>query len=164
MPQVTAAAHPVVIGGVTYMFAPLTDRDSDEIDNWLRGEYIRGARASLDENTPAQEREEILRIAIRDASRLSYMTGEGARMIASFRGIFRVIWQGLRREQPNLSFDEFRDRMSKLKEKDEQSLSDDVDATLAVFKELNVGIEPVKKKSPTQATNQTRQQKRRCRK
>lgn len=151
MPQVTAAAFPITIGDATYEMSPLTDRDVDEINNWLRASIIKMARDSLVPGMTPAEREELLGVAMTKARQLSFMEGEGARIISSLDGVSRVVWQGLRRRHPELQWDEFKSRVFALKDADEDSLAADVSAMMATFQEINVGKGAQKKTQGAQA-------------
>jgi hypothetical protein len=98
MADVTAAAFPIVLSGEQYRMTPLTDRDIEELNNWLRGSFIRMARAAITDDMSQRERDEVITIALREARRLSWMEGYGAELMASgIDGMARVIWQSLQR-------------------------------------------------------------------
>jgi hypothetical protein len=139
MPQVTAAPFPVKIGEYTYEMSPFSDRDIDEINNWMRASYIQMARDSLVPGMSREEREETLGVAMTRARKLSFLEGEGAEIAGSLDGACRVMWQGFRRKQPELSWEVFKNRVWKLKELNENELAKDMMAVMRVWKEINVG-------------------------
>jgi len=139
MPQVTAASYPIKIGDKTYEMRPLTDRDVDEINNWLRSTFIQMARNSFTPDMKAAEREETLSVAMSRARKLSFMSGEGAEVIGSIDGVSRVLWQGCRSKHPTLTFEEFYAEIFRLKDKSAQDLANDIEASMLIWQEINVG-------------------------
>ncbi len=103
MPDLTQAATPLHLGGVEYRLSPCTDEDIEELDNWLRSSVIRMAHDSLTEGMSQAERREILDVAMDKARELSWVSGDGAKAMASLDGISRVVWQGLRHNHPELT-------------------------------------------------------------
>ena len=130
MADVTQAPHPVVLGGVEYTLAPLTDVDIEELNNWLRSDVIRMARDALTEDMTPAERAEILGVAMDKARGLSWLSGEGAAAMASLSGIARVLWQGLRANHPELTWKRVQELIM-----DKRTL----DYALAIWRELNLG-------------------------
>lgn len=106
MSTVTAASFPIQLAGKEFHMSPLTDRDIDELDTWLQAQMVEIARASLKDDMSEREREEILGAAMREASRMTWLSGDGARKMRTLRGVSRVLWQSLRRRHPELSHDE----------------------------------------------------------
>lgn len=139
MPQMTAAPFPVTIGPYTYEMSPLCDRDIDEINNWLRSTFIQMARDSLTPGMTREEREEVLGVAMSRARKLSFIEGEGAELASSLDGACRVLWQGLRRRQPELSWGAFKQRVWELKDVDETQLAHDIKAAMMTWQEINAG-------------------------
>lgn len=139
MPQVTAAPFPVTFAGTTYLMSPLTDKDSDEINNWLRASYIAMARESLTPGMSKSEREEILGIAMDRARRLSFIEGEGSKLVSTLEGFIRVVYQGLKKNHPDLVWEKFKADVFDLKNKNADDLSRDVDAATKIFEEINIG-------------------------
>jgi len=110
--RMSAAATPITFAdGVTYLFAPLTDRQIDQIDEWLQAHVIDVARASLSPEDTPEERDETLTIAMREARKLSLMTTDGIRLLATIPGMTFLCWLSLRREHPEVSQDELRTRL-----------------------------------------------------
>lgn len=131
MPQsVTAAPHPIVLGGQTYLMSPLTDGDFELLNNWLRSSVIQMARDSLSPDLTAEEREETLAVAMREARKMSYMSEAGRTTLASIEGTAQLIWLGLRKNHPNLSAEEVRELVFG---------GDDTLAILKIWEEINLG-------------------------
>ena len=139
MPHVTAAPFPIKLGAFTYEMSPLSDSDTEVINNWLRASYIQMARDSLTPKSTEVEREETLRIAMTTARKLSFMEGDGAEIISSLEGVTRVLWQSIRRKHPEVSWELFRQRVWELKDLSEAELSHDISTAMSVWKEINVG-------------------------
>lgn len=76
-----------------FTMRPLTDEDINELDEWLRSEYIKTVRRSLrdtDDQTYMRE----IQLAHDAASSLTWMSGTGARKMATIEGMARLLWQG----------------------------------------------------------------------
>jgi len=101
--SLTGASAPLEIGDHEYQASPLTDKDISELDAWIQADYVKVARASLDENSTKAEREETLAIAMRQAAGLSWMSGTGAKMIATVKGMARLTWQMIHRNHPKVT-------------------------------------------------------------
>lgn len=109
MPDVTAASFPVTIGEREYMMSPLSDRDIEEVNNWLRATYIQMARASITPDMTAAQREETLAVAMREARQINwYDRDSGGRLMQDLGGVSRVFWQSLKKRHPDLTHDEVR--------------------------------------------------------
>jgi hypothetical protein len=92
-----------MLGGKEYLLDPLEDVDIEELNNWLRSDVINMARASLTPEMTSAERQEVLGVAMDRARGLSWISGDGAAVMASLSGISRVIWQGLKKRYPELT-------------------------------------------------------------
>ena len=109
MENLAAASFPIQLAGEEYHLSPLSERDIEELDHWMQADLIRIARSGLtDDMTPA-EREEVLGAAIREASRVQWFSADGARRMRSADGIARVLWQGLRKRHPELTYKRVRE-------------------------------------------------------
>lgn len=162
MPHVTAAPFPIKLGKFTYEMSPLSDSDTEAINNWLRASYIQMARDSLTPKSTEAEREETLRIAMTTARKLSFMEGDGAEIISSLEGVTRVLWQSIRRKHPEVSWELFRQQVWELKDLSEAELSHDISTAMSVWKEINVG-KAGKIDAPPPKTGASRAEKKRRR-
>lgn len=130
MPEMTAAPFPLKLGDLDLKLEPLTDKDIEELDNWLRSTMIDMARKSLTPDMTQQERDEILGAAMREARHMQMLSQQGARFVSSVEGITRVIYQSLTDDSRTLvSYEALRDALMK---------PENVDAAMLVWKELNV--------------------------
>lgn len=109
MAEITGSPYPLELGGTEYLVSPLTDGDISELDNWLQARYISRIRESLAqqydgaENIPDAEYTRAMTLAGKEALGISWMSGEGARLMASVDGISRVLWQMIKRRQPDVT-------------------------------------------------------------
>ena len=80
---------------ITLTMRALEDVQYDEIDAWLRNEYMMAVRKSLraDTSVTPQERTAELEIAQRTAVGLSFLTGEGARQMSTPKGLTKLIYE-----------------------------------------------------------------------
>ena len=129
MADETLAPTPIYLGGKEYTLSPLGDDDIEELNNWLRADVIRMAESAIDDDTPPDRAREIRRMAIETARGLSWISGDGAKAMASLNGISRVVWQGLKRNHPELSHVDVRKLIIDKKT---------IDYAMSVWKELNL--------------------------
>lgn len=131
MPQsVTAAPHPVTFGDRHFLMSPLTDGDFEQLNNWLRSSVIQMARRSLTSDLTAEEREETLAVAMREARKMSYLSEAGRTAMATVDGTAQLLWLGMRNNHKDLTSDEVRSMMLN---------GDDMLSALKVWEEINLG-------------------------
>ena len=124
----TAAAYPIRLGGVDYLVSPLSDKDLAELDNYVRATHIRVAvesTKSFDAATQAQLRG----YAIEQASSITFASEQGAKIMRSLEGIARMLWQGIKHNNPNITVEQVQ---SYLLDSDARSEAN------RIFRELNV--------------------------
>lgn len=107
----TAAAVPIQIGGQEYLMSPLTDQDISEIDEWLRARVIRAAMQAIPGNAEAGARDAALAQAMKVAMTISWVSGDGPKMMSSVDGIARILWQSLKHRHPKVVYEELRAQM-----------------------------------------------------
>lgn len=132
MPQsVTAAPHPVTLGGKEYRMSPLTDGDFEELNNWLRSGVIQMARKSLTPGMTTEEREETLAVAMREARKVSYLSDTGRAAMTTVEGTAYLMWLGLRRNHADLTPEQVREALF--------NDGDSILTMLKVWEEINLG-------------------------
>jgi hypothetical protein len=104
----TAASYPVTLGGQTFQMSPMTDRDIDEISNWIRSSIIQTARLSLTDDMTQFARDEVLRAAVAQARAVTFGEPSSAPYFRSPEGVARVYFQCVKKNHPQLEFSEFR--------------------------------------------------------
>jgi len=82
--------------------SPLTDRDLEELDNWLRVRIIRLARRST-EGLSEKEATATMNQAFAFASKLSWTSDEGASLMATRDGVAKVLFQGIHANHPEVT-------------------------------------------------------------
>lgn len=149
--SISGAGFPITLGGKQYLMSPFSDRDIDEMDNWIRSSVIEMARASLSPAATKAEREETIGCAIREARQLSFLSPEGAKMAASIDGIARVVWIACRKNHPEVKFEEIRAHITN---------AETIDYLMQVWDEQNraplVGGKKTQTGSPKARTRQTK--------
>lgn len=149
----TAAAAPLQFAdGTVYQMSPLSDKDIAELDAWVQSRVIQMARASLSKDAPQSERDETLRIAMQTASSITWLSGQGAQILATVPGWTRLVWQAIKRNHPDVTEEELSAQMFS---------AENIREVNRVFTEQNVvkGIsEPAKKNEP-KATRKGRKRK-----
>jgi hypothetical protein len=113
--RLTAAATPVKFiqdnGEETqeYWISPLTDKDFDEIDEWLQARLLSIARKSLPPEATREEREELLSIATREAAKITWTMPAGRQSMSTIPGIAHIAWVSLRKRHPGITEDYLRE-------------------------------------------------------
>jgi hypothetical protein len=110
------AATPLFLNKKEYRATRLDDVDIAELDEWVQVTVIQRATKALTEDMPATLREEVLRSAHREAATLTWMGGQGAKILATVDGMARLVWQMLKKSHPDLTPDFVRQEM--IKDKD----------------------------------------------
>jgi divalent metal cation (Fe/Co/Zn/Cd) transporter len=101
----TGASLPLKISGREFAAYTFSDRDYVELDGYIQAKVIEIARSSLSSLTDT-ERSEMLQAAIKAAAQTGWGTVEGARIMNSVEGAFRLGWQMIRKDS-NISFEDF---------------------------------------------------------
>lgn len=109
--QITAAPMEVPLGGQLYRMSPLNDVDIAELDNWLKARVIRMARESLSPDADEADRRLTVESAIAYATTLTWMSGQGAKLMATLDGMAQIIWQSIKRHHPNVTPAEIRSKL-----------------------------------------------------
>lgn len=135
----TAASAPLTFAdGTTYQMSPLSDKDIAELDAWVQSRIICMARESLPKDATQSERDETLRIAMQTASSVTWMSGQGAKLLATVQGWTRLVWQTIKRNHPDVTEEELSAHMFS---------PENVREVNRVFTEQNVVKDPAKKKT-----------------
>lgn len=108
--MIVAASYPIDLGGVLYNVAPLDDVDLGELDNYVRHVHIETAAKSV-EKLPPRQQDQILSIAVRQASSLCAMSPEGALILKNTAGVARMLWQGIKKNHPDVTYEFVRKHM-----------------------------------------------------
>lgn len=101
--QATAAPSEIRLGGLILRMKPFTDSDISELDNWLRALVIRTARESLPDDASQEDRLTTIEAATRAAMGMSWMSGQGARMMATLDGLAQLVWQSVHHHHPTVT-------------------------------------------------------------
>lgn len=113
--RVTGAATPVKLTNgeetLEFQFSPLSDKDIDEIDEWLQSRAIDLARASLHDGLTQRERDETMNAAQRLAMEVSMLSPSGAKMLSTVAGLTRLCWQSARKNHKDLTESKLRSFM-----------------------------------------------------
>lgn len=108
---ITAAPYPITLGGTTYRMKPLTDADIAELDQWLRARIIRTARESLPDDASEADRRLTMESAVAFATTVTWMSGHGAKLMATLEGMAQLVWQGCHHLQPAVTPEEIRAKL-----------------------------------------------------
>lgn len=91
----TASPYEMRFNDKVFNVKPLTDKDSGELDNWVRDKFLLAAKqlAKLEDDSSAKK--EYIRDALVMATRITWKYGEGLEIFFSEQGIPRLFWQGM---------------------------------------------------------------------
>lgn len=90
--SLSGATWPLKISGKEFEATPFTDKDYDELDNYIQAKIISIAKKQL--NTfVGSERAEFLQASIKAAASSGWGTLEGAKIIGTIEGSLRLGWQ-----------------------------------------------------------------------
>ena len=149
----TAAAAPLQFSdGTVYQMSPLSDKDIAELDAWVQSRVIQMARASLLKDAPQSERDETLRIAMQTASSITWLSGQGAQILATVPGWTRLVWQAIKRNHPDVTEEELSAQMFS---------AENIREVNRVFTEQNVVKEPAKEPAKKKGPKETRKGRKR---
>lgn len=99
--------YPLKIGDKTYELSPLNDIGREALDEWVRSRYIKRAKLLIEELDNESDKRLALKVAFEEAASLTWLTGKGAKMIATIEGMIRMIFEGIRINHPDLTIEEF---------------------------------------------------------
>ena len=92
--------------GTVVNLYPLTERDYTEIDAWIKHQYMENVVSACN-RLPREEREQLMKVALDEASTLTFQHGQGHKILLSTTyGVTRLAYQ-LIRKGTTMSFDEF---------------------------------------------------------
>lgn len=124
----SAVRQPILIGNRTYECSALDDNARESLDNWVRERYYEIAASMFEKITKADIREQAMAVAMKEALTLTWMSGEGARLIASVDGMARIFWESIRKNHPDVTYESLREQMMN---------PDNIRKMNRVFKQLN---------------------------
>lgn len=126
--------RPIFLGKEEYLAQQLTDRDISELDEWIRSRFIEMARKSLASDASEEERERTLRVAMREAQSMTWVSGQGARIIGTIDGLARLMWQMIHHNHPGVTPEQIRRHLA-----DPETMRENMARINDTFEQLNVG-------------------------
>lgn len=106
--RATAAKVPLKLGEITLQISPMTDRDIAELDEWVQWRYLQNVRDSFRPTDRPEVREMETRVAQENSLSLTWLSGRGARIIATLAGMSRIVWQACHRNHPDMTEEKIR--------------------------------------------------------
>ena len=92
--------------GTVVTIYPLTERDYNEIDAWIKHQYMTNVVSACN-MLPREEREQLMKVALEEAAALTFQHGQGNKiLLSSTFGVSRLAYQ-LIRQGTSMTFDEF---------------------------------------------------------
>lgn len=101
--RATAASDPLVLGDREFQMSPLTDKDIAELDSWIQSRCIEIARNSLPPDASQELRNETIQSAIEVAMSMTWLSGRGAKILATVQGMTRLVWVSIRKNHPDVT-------------------------------------------------------------
>lgn len=148
----TAAPVEITLGGTKYRLSPLVLRDYGEFDQWMREQALEQLNSESVKSLPDNDRRALHRHIHDQAAKLSLasppLTDLDAlqlnnRILSSTSAAARLLWLGMRRNDPDLDLDEIEALLSD---------PDVLDQAMADYDRVN---ETGTKKKPTTATDRS---------
>lgn len=102
------SAVPVTLAGKDYRFSPLTYGDIEELDNWVRGEYMTRVLKAIPKDADPADREMAMKIAQNTVSTMTWLSGKGAIIMTSVRGMVKIAALSLQKNHPELTDERLR--------------------------------------------------------
>ena len=100
---------PITLNGTEYRFSPLTFNDIEELDNWVRHEYMRRVLSAMPEDATKADKEMAFSIAQARVVDITWLSGTGAKLIASVKGMVKIAQLSLQKRNPELTSDKLRE-------------------------------------------------------
>ena len=89
--HVNASPGTLILGDRELTMSPLTDKELTQLDDWVREQYVSNALKAIPIDIAEATRQRMELHIIDKAARLSCMTGEGASLIATPRGMAKLV-------------------------------------------------------------------------
>ena len=96
----------IKLNGKTYFASKLTDLDIQELDIFVRQSFMESVYSTLPKNLPSEDRDQAIAIAQVTCARMTFMSGEGSRIMGTIPGMTRLTWQMLHHNHPDLTVEE----------------------------------------------------------
>jgi hypothetical protein len=125
----SSVRHPIVIGDKTYDVSPLSDEGREAMDEWVRAKFVERITPIIDALKNRQDREAALDRAFTRAFEITWMSEEGSKLIGTVEGVAKLLYEGIRPNHPDVTFDELKQQMFS---------AENVDKANAIFRELNI--------------------------
>lgn len=103
--------HPITLGGKTFDVSPLNDNAHESLDLWLRDQYYQRAAGIVEKFSDKALQEMALKVAYKEALSLTWMSGEGSKLISTIEGMARILWEGIRINHPEVTYEEIKECM-----------------------------------------------------
>jgi hypothetical protein len=107
----TAASKPIRLSGTVYNVSPLDDKDTSELDEYVRFIHMETAKAAAITCSDESIKHMIISSAVAQASSLSFMSPQGAAIIKSVDGVSRILWHGIKHNHPEVTHEFIRSQL-----------------------------------------------------
>lgn len=126
--MVARLTFPLKIGDKEYVCSALNDEGRENLDGWLRAQYVERAAAMIEALTNESDKRLALEVAFKEASKITFVSRLGAEFLATVDGMTRLMYESIKPNQPDVTHKELRELFLNPK---------NVRLANAVFKELN---------------------------
>lgn len=136
--------HPVELNGKIYYASPLTDEAYDRLDEYVRALYARGQSALLDATNNKVAQQLIIEASLQQMALLQWSDGLGRKMITTVAGMMQLLYESVRLNHPELSFNQFRKDLRETIKTDDKL----VQYSTMIFNHLNANTNTTGKEPP----------------
>lgn len=96
----------IKLDGETYFASPLSDKDIQELDLYVRQQFMSSVYDTLPKGLDQADKDHAIQQAQITCARMTFMSGEGSRIISTVPGMTRLTWQMLHHNHPDLTIEE----------------------------------------------------------
>ena len=120
--------HPITLGDKTYQVSPLDDDSLIALDEYVRAKFVARTAPLIEALKSEKDKQLAFAVAFRQSFALTWLSGEGAKTIGTVDGMAHLLYEGVRKNHPEVTVEELR-----------RALFDPVNVRKAnaVFTELN---------------------------
>lgn len=117
------------LGDKTFEVSPLNDASRDALDEWVRSKFVERVSPIINSLTSEKDKAIALDRAYDKALSLTWMSGEGAKLMGTVEGVARMLYEGVRQNHPDLTYEALCELLFD---------PENIRKANAIFRELNV--------------------------
>ena len=98
--------HPIKLGDKTFEVSPLNDISREALDEWVRSQFVERVLPIINGLASEKDRQLALDRAFDKSLSLTWMSGEGAKLMGTVKGVARMLYEGIRPNHPEIRFED----------------------------------------------------------